>query len=601
MRILTLSCFLTWCLSAISALMKVPFQDNRILEVMIPMRDGVQLHTVVVFPRGNSDKSNKFTAIVDRSPYGYGDLEWFADIFVPLGFVAIGQDMRGTSKSQGNFTMWSSDGNDSRDLGDWIVQQDWSNGEVMTFGASADGIGSLQTARTNPEWLTAQYIIWASSRLYDILYPFGAYKQETAEDWLLSLTMPNPDFVYTDIELVHVNEKHNAFWSLVELDENTYKNIRGKSGFWGGWYDLFSLGTIQAFEGYNTLSDPSVRYTSVITIDPLGHCLDGAEFFTENAVKGRTAVVIGQLFETFGIVPVQRSEVKNVTFYVMSSNDEAGIAAGQYWTSLETWPKPQMTNFYLHSDGSASVNLPTASEPPSTSFKYDPADPVPTLGGANLPDSIGGSIPCGPLDQSPADARSDVLTFQTQILTEELAITGGLYATLFVSSDAIDTDFTAKVSDVYPTGEVRLIEDNAIRMRWREGGLDPVYMEKDKVYKVEFNLWNTSYVFATGHSLRISISSSNYPRFSVNPNNGLLIADPRYPGDNVTAINTIYHSSDYPSHVTLPIVDKSQIPEVDVIKEVQKSYPMIDDRFIATNTAKLHQVMSKRRRVRHHQ
>ena len=156
MRILTLSCFLTWCLSAISALMKVPFQDNRILEVMIPMRDGVQLHTVVVFPRGNSDKSNKFTAIVDRSPYGYGDLEWFADLFVPLGFVAIGQDMRGTSKSQGNFTMWSSDGNDSRDLGDWIVQQDWSNGEVMTFGASADGIGSLQTARTNPEWLTAQ-------------------------------------------------------------------------------------------------------------------------------------------------------------------------------------------------------------------------------------------------------------------------------------------------------------------------------------------------------------------------------------------------------------------------------------------------------------
>lgn len=88
--------------------------------------------------------------------------------------------------------------------------------------------------------------------------------------------MPNPDFVNTNIELVHINEKHNDFWTMVELDESTFKNIRGKSGLWGGWYDLFSLGTIQAFEGYNTLTDPSVRYTSVITIDPLGHCLDGA-------------------------------------------------------------------------------------------------------------------------------------------------------------------------------------------------------------------------------------------------------------------------------------------------------------------------------------
>jgi hypothetical protein len=184
--------------------------------------------------------------------------------------------MRGTGKSQGNFTMWSSDGNDSRDLGDWIVAQEWSNGQIMTFGASADGIGSLQTARSNPEWLKAQYIIWASSRIYDILYPFGAYKQKTAEDWLTSLDMTNPDFLKVDIEAVHLLERHSKFWSLVELDESVYRNVRGPSGFWGGWYDLFSLGTLQAFDGYNTLSDPSVRYTSIITVDPLGHCLDGA-------------------------------------------------------------------------------------------------------------------------------------------------------------------------------------------------------------------------------------------------------------------------------------------------------------------------------------
>jgi predicted acyl esterase len=232
-------------LVASAAVMQVPYQGNRILEVMVPMRDNVQLHTVVVFPRPNEEKNNKFTAIIDRSPYGYGDLEWFVDIFIPFGFVAIGQDMRGTGRSQGNFSMWSSDGNDSRDLGDWIVAQEWSNGQVFTFGASADGIGSLQTARTNPSWLGAQYIIWASSKIYDILFPFGTYKQETAEDWLTSLDMPNPDFVKVDIELVHLNEKHGRFWDLVELDEDIYKNVRGPSGFWAGWYDLFSLGKMK--------------------------------------------------------------------------------------------------------------------------------------------------------------------------------------------------------------------------------------------------------------------------------------------------------------------------------------------------------------------
>jgi putative CocE/NonD family hydrolase len=320
-----------------------------------------------------------------------------------------------------------------------------------------------------------------------------------------------------------------------------------------------------------------VRHTSLITIDPLGHCLDGAEFFTEDAVEGRTALVLGQLFQTYGIHSVVRSNIKNVTFYVMSSNDEAGRAAGQYWTSLETWPDAWMTNYYFHSDKTASQLSPTPDEGPvSTTYKYDPVDPAPTMGGCNLPDSIGGTIPCGPLDQQEVDKRSDVLTFQIPAVTEELAISGGIYATLYVSSDAIDTDFTVKVSDVYPTGEARILQDNAVRMKWREGGEEPVHMEKDQVYKVEMNLWNTSYIVAPGHALRFSVSSSNFPRFNANYNNGVLLKDPTFPGTPVVAMNTLYHSAKYPSHVKLPIVRKHALPQVHVLKEVQTMYPMID-------------------------
>jgi len=569
----------------------------RIEEAMVSMRDGVKLHTVLFHPR-SSDSTQKFTAIVDRSPYGYYDLEWITDIFVPFGFVAIGQDMRGTEMSEGNFSMWQTDANDSRDLGDWIVQQSWSNGKVFTFGASADGMGSFQTIKSSPSWLQAQYIAWAPSQMYQILFPYGAYKQKTAEDWLLGVTMPNPDVVNDNIKTVHEHEMRDDFWASVELSDEDYAKVSFPNAFWGGWYDLFQLGTLQAFEGYNYKSAENVRRTSVITVDPLGHCLEGAEFFTENAVLGRTGVMLAQLFATYGIFPVQRSEIKNVTFYVMSSNDDAGKGVGQYWTSLETWPAPRMVDYFLHADGTASTSRPSSSEVTSTSYKYDPADPVPTFGGNNLPESIGGSIPCGPLDQTPADQRADVLKFQTPVLTEELALTGPLLATLYVSSDVIDTDFTVKISDVYPTGEARLLQDNAMRMRWRENGLSPVYIEKDKVYRLEINLWNTSYIVAPGHALRVSVSSSNFPRFSINPNNGLLLADVNYPGANITATNTIFHSQVYASKVSLPVVNRHQIPEVHILKEVQKMYPQLTETFVRERVSIVNQMATNALRGR---
>jgi len=303
--------------------------------------------------------------------------------------------------------------------------------------------------------------------------------------------------------------------------------------------------------------------------------------------------MLAQLFEVYGIFEVKRSAIKNITFYVMSSNDEAGLAAGQYWTSVENWPSARMTDYYFHADKTASTSAPTIKETASTTFSFDPSNPVPTFGGNNLPPSIGGSISCGPLDQSAADARSDVLTFQTEIQQRDLALTGGIMATLYVSSDVIDTDFNVKVSDVYPTGEVRLLQDNAVRMRWRNGSPTPEYLVKGEVYEVQMNLANTSYVIPTGHALRFSVSSSNFPRFSVNPNNGLLLADEKYPGENVIAHNTIYHSAKYPSRVSLPVVQKIQLPQVHVLKEVQTAYPQITTELLAKFSASIEKMIKR--------
>lgn len=274
-----------------------------------------------------------------------------------------------------------------------------------------------------------------------------------------------------------------------------------------------------------------------------------------------------QAYELYNIRPVTRTDIKNVTFYVMSSNDEAGLSVGNYWTSLEVFPEPVMTKYYYHGDGTLSTTQPKEGETESTSYIFDPANPVPTVGGNNL------DMPCGPLDQAEIDQRSDVLTFETPVFSRPLPLTGPLLATLYVSSDAIDTDFMVRISDVYPTGEVRLIQDNAIRMRWREGGQTPIYMTPNEVYKVEVNLWNTSYIVADGHALRIAITSSNYPRFSLNYNNGVLLRNPN-PGEMIVANNVFYHSAKYPSYFELPVVSFKQLPKIHNLKTTfEKSVP----------------------------
>lgn len=260
----------------------------------------------------------------------------------------------GTQKSEGNFTIWHSDANDSQDLGDWIVKQGWSNGVVFSMGASADGLAAFTMPENNPEWLKAQYFIWTSSVGYDVVYPNGAYLEALANMWIRSTV---PDDADQSLQIIRENEMKTSWWDPLDLT-GKYNLAHGMSGFWAGWYDIFLVGNLKAYEGYNTESDPSVRYSSLITVDPLGHCQDAAQYFPQDLIAGRTLLAMAQSLQVYGVRPVTRTNIRNVTFYVMSSNDEAGLQVGQYWTSLDRFPEPVMTRFFLHSDGSASTLHP---------------------------------------------------------------------------------------------------------------------------------------------------------------------------------------------------------------------------------------------------
>jgi len=250
-----------------------------------------------------------------------------------------------------------------------------------------------------------------------------------------------------------------------------------------------------------------------------------------------------------------RNQIKDVTFYVMGANDDD--AKGNYWTTLDTFPAYTQAKFQLDA-GNALTMGEDAHTDEAVSYTSDPANPVPTLGGSNL------FIPCGPYNQADNLVRDDVLVWEGEVLTEAVAITGPMHAHLKVASDAVDTDFMVKIMDKSASGEYRLIQEGAARMR------NTIFedMKEGTEYEIIVDMWNTSYVFSEGHSISISVASSNYPRFSNNGNNGKLMTDPTIDEDQVVATNSILGGS----YVTLPVVKMSQLPRARVIEEINRDY-----------------------------
>jgi len=260
--------------------------------------------------------------------------------------------------------------------------------------------------------------------------------------------------------------------------------------------------------------------------------------------------------------------VKHLTFYVMGANYSEAV--GNYWATMDQWPTPKSTNFYMHSDDTLTPSEERGGNKRLRSFSFDPKDPVPTIGGNNL------EIKCGPLDQRPTESgkRSDVLTFTTTPLTKPMVITGDIFASLWVSSANVnDTDWTVKLTDVYPSGASHLIQDGIVRMRWRKGGTNPHPIVPKAVEQVNVSLWTTSYVFSPGHRIRVSVSSSNYPRFLVNPNTGRLLSD--YANDTIIAKNTLHMSKEYPSHFVMPVVTLDQLPKHPIVNDLEALPPAI--------------------------
>jgi predicted acyl esterase len=506
---------------------------------MVTMRDGVKLATDVYRP---IFRSSPHGTLLIRTPYNKDSIALVGILGVLRGWPVVIQDMRGRYASEGIDTGFKNDSADGADTLSWIANQTWSNGKIVTYGLSALGIVQYCLAGAHPANLSCQYVQVATPNLYKhAAFQGGEFRKNLVEDWLND---QEGDYL---LEEIKDNENYTlGYWGNVTLDDN-WEDVNVPAIHIGGWYDIFSQGTIEGYLGYQHLAGPGALGKSKLIMGPWTHTgflsrTQGELTYPRNSPDRFSLQMFRDMVQLYIMNNTDKySAWPTISYYIMGDVDNSS-APGNEWRYADDWPIPaDDVCWYFQSDGRLTT------EPPGTSgslmYTYDPKNPVPTIGGKNL------YSPAGPYDQSSVENRSDVLVFTSTVLENPFEATGPVKARLFVSSDCADTDFTVKLTDVYPDGRSMFITDGILRMRNRNSQDYWELIEPGSIYEINVDLWSTSYIWNAGHQIRVEVSSSNYPRFLNNPNTADGI------GKNTSyniAQNTIYLDIAHPSCIILP-------------------------------------------------
>ncbi|MDZ7344510.1 MAG: CocE/NonD family hydrolase, partial [candidate division KSB1 bacterium] len=496
-----------------------------------------------------SESLGQWPTILIRTPYSKEvdpTIELAFAFLVSRGYAIAVQDTRGRFASPGIDSLFLDDGwgprQDGYDTVEWIAAQSWSNGKVGTWGASALGITQYLMAGSAPPHLVCQFVEVGATNLYtQAAYPGGVLLKNLVEEWIAG-----QGSTYL-LPFVFAHSRYDEYWERLDL-ETRFSAVKVPIYHLGGWHDIFTEGTINGFVGVQYGGGQGARGKQKLLIGPWTHGAwqtrqQGELTFPPNStfndfvetLRWFDYWLLGQDTGIMSEPPVK--------YYVMGAIEDG--APGNEWRTASDWPPPsQPTPFYLHANGELSPERPVTTRA-ALSYQYDPKNPVPTIGGRNL------LIDAGPYDQRRVENRPDVLVFTTPVLEQPLEVIGKIKVKLWMASSARDTDFMAKLTDVYPDGRSILVSDGAVRARHRDSLRREDFLTPDSIYACEIDLWSTAMIFNKGHRLRVAISSSNAPRFDPNANTGGPI---RGDSSTVIATNTLYVDSARPSHLLLPVI-----------------------------------------------
>lgn len=499
----------------------------------VPMRDGQCLPANVFLPRF---PKGCYPVLLIRTPDKRETVKRIQARYVcGKGYALVVQDIRGSRPGLGETMVFEHDRTDGHDTLQWILCQPWCNGRVVTWGPSAMGFTQNMLAPDAPEGLVAQHIVMAFSNMYtQVAYQGGAFRKELVEGWLRDRWRGAEQ-----LATLRAHPTYDDFWRNL-APEMDAPRVNTPAVFWGGWHDPFLQGTLNSFSTIQNQGGPLARGNCRLIVGPWMHSQ------IRGLVDPRKAGQFPYTADALRFFAYWAQCMPNgvpcdvpVFYYVLGDCGDCS-GGGNRWKTAANWPPASTpTCFYLAPGGRLA---PAPEGETKLSYRYDPADPVPTLGGRNL------NIVAGPMDQRPVECRPDVLLFTSDEFQSPIEVTGQIIAKIYAASDCPDTDFTVKVTDVYPDGRSMLVVDGVLRARFREGYDRQVPLEPGHVYQLGIDVGPTAYVFGCGHRIRVAVSSSNSPRFEPNSNTGLPGCETR------PAINTIYLGQPMASHVVLPIV-----------------------------------------------
>jgi predicted acyl esterase len=523
---------------------------------MVSMRDDVELATDVYFAPGSFGAPRP--VILVRTTYGKNGMgSLYGLLYLTQDYHLVVQDCRGTfdSPAGDTYILFSNAYKDGVDTINWILDQSWCNGKIASVGASALGINEFFYGGMIPEGLVAQSIMISTPDLYKTsIYQGGAFKESIATEWL---KMTAPDNYEYQLEQMINHPKKDIFYNSTSLFMDigpSFKNVSVTALHIGGWFDPFQQGTLDGYMGYDDLGLPSAKGKQLLIMGPFTHgfptegkqgeltfptkSISSFDLYMEWEQKLLDYAFYGSTFDWTG---------NRVAYYIMGDVDDPSVDANDYRFAKD-WPIPYENDTWYLNVGKSLLNNSFPSIDANVSYFYDPRNPVPTLGGTNL------LIPAGPYDQRPIENRTDVLIWESSVFTAPYEIIGQMWAHLYVKSNCTNTDFTVKLSDVYPDESSMLISDGIINAVRRNGfNFTAPNLNSVEYAEVDIDLWSTAYQFNTGHKIRIAISSSNYPRFAANPNTGAAQQIYSYQYlQKYIANNTILTGPSYPSYIILP-------------------------------------------------
>ncbi len=542
--------------------------------VRIPMRDGVELSADMFMP----EATGKFPAILIRTPYDNNSFHraGYGPFFAQRGYVFIVQDTRGRGDSDGKFNPLIDEAKDGYDTQEWIGKQEWSNGKIGSFGGSYQGWVQVMAATLKSKYYTAMVPeVTPPDPFLNFPIQNGALLMSALE-WVVlidgrtmqSMTDLNWEKIYGHLPVIELDKMagRDSFFWREWIEHSTWDNYWDERSYQAklaevdvpavhitGWYDDDQPGCIQNFVAMSEHAKTIGKEKSQkLIIGPWPHAFNRSQKLGDFDFGPASLIDMNGLYlrwfdywlkgKNTGIL-----DDPPVKIFVMGDD---------VWREEQEWPlkRTVYTKYYFHSGGRANSfygdgQLSTA--PPkkekSDGYTYDPASPVPFIyNPASF--QLGANE-----DQRPVERRDDVLCFTSEVLKDDLEVTGPLKLKLCISSSVTDTDFFARLVDVQPNGYAMRINDNICQTRFRNSYRVAEPIEPGKAYELEIDLWATSRVFQKGHRIRVDVTSSAFPKFARNLNTG------EKAGFGTTmkiAEQTVYHDSSHLSYILLPVIPR---------------------------------------------